>query len=215
MGLLKIIRKIKQKEKEIRVLVLGLDNSGKTTLLKKLNGEDVLSISPTLGFTISTFEHNNLKLNVWDVGGQKSLRAFWRNYFESTDGLIYVVDSSDTFRMNDSKQELQNLLKEERLLGATLLVLANKQDLSGAVSCETIKDLLQLDSIKTHHWKIVGCSAYTGLNLLSSIDWLLEDISSRQLRICCNWTQLRPITGKSWDAVLIRDSISCRPSIGS
>jgi len=179
MGLLKIIRKIKQKEKEIRVLVLGLDNSGKTTLLKKLNGEDVLSISPTLGFTISTFEHNNLKLNVWDVGGQKSLRAFWRNYFESTDGLIYVVDSSDTFRMNDSKQELQNLLKEERLLGATLLVLANKQDLSGAVSCETIKDLLQLDSIKTHHWKIVGCSAYTGLNLLSSIDWLLEDISSR------------------------------------
>lgn len=121
----------------------------------------------------------SLKLNIWDVGGQKSLRVFWRNYFESTDGLIFVVDSSDTLRMNDSKQELKNLLKEERLLGATLLVLANKQDLKGALSCQKIKHLLELDSITTHHWKIVGCSALSGLNLLSAIDWLLEDIASR------------------------------------
>ncbi|XP_054152949.1 ADP-ribosylation factor-like protein 2 [Oppia nitens] len=179
MGLLKIIRKIKQKEKEVRLLVLGLDNSGKTTILKKLNGEDVHTISPTLGFTISSFEHKNLKLNVWDVGGQKSLRAFWRNYFEATDGLIFVVDSSDTLRLNDAKEELKNLLQEERLLGATLLVLANKQDLSGALNCQTICELLEVDSIKTHHWKIVGSSAYTGLNLLSAIDWLLDDIASR------------------------------------
>lgn len=122
---------------------------------------------------------SSLKLNLWDVGGQKSLRAFWRNYFESTDGLIFVVDSSDTLRLSDAKQELKNLLQEERLLGATLLVLANKQDLSGSVSPQAIRQMLELDSIKTHHWKIVGCSAFTGLNLLSAIDWLLEDISSR------------------------------------
>ena len=121
----------------------------------------------------------SLKLNIWDVGGQKCLRAFWRNYFESTDGLIFVVDSSDTFRLNDSKNELKALLQEERLLGATLLVLANKQDLSGAVNSDTIRQLLDLDSIKTHHWKVVATSAYTGLNLLPAIDWLLEDIASR------------------------------------
>ncbi|WAR20026.1 ARL2-like protein [Mya arenaria] len=97
---------MKQKEKEVR---LGLDNAGKTTILKKFNGEDIDTISPTLGFNIKTLEHRGYKLNIWDVGGQKSLRSYWRNYFESTDGLIWV-----------------------RLAGATLLVFANKQDLPGA-----------------------------------------------------------------------------------
>ncbi len=121
----------------------------------------------------------SFKLNIWDVGGQKSLRAFWRNYFESTDGLIFVVDSSDKLRLNDCKTELKSLLTEERLMGATLLVFANKQDLVGSLKADDIKNLLELDSIKTHHWKIVGCSAYSGHNLLDGIDWLLEDIASR------------------------------------
>lgn len=53
------------------------------------------------------------KLNIWDVGGQKSLRSFWRNYFESTDGLIWVVDSADKMRINDCKKELHDLIQEE------------------------------------------------------------------------------------------------------
>uniref|UniRef100_A0A5F9CZC3 ADP ribosylation factor like GTPase 2 n=1 Tax=Oryctolagus cuniculus TaxID=9986 RepID=A0A5F9CZC3_RABIT len=73
----------------------GLDNAGKTTILKKFNGEDVDTISPTLGFNIKTLEHRGFKLNIWDVGGQKSLRSYWRNYFESTDGLIWVETGSD------------------------------------------------------------------------------------------------------------------------
>lgn len=67
------------------------------------------------------------KLNVWDVGGQRSLRSYWRNYFETTDALIWVVDSSDRPRLDDCREELSKLLLEERLVGATLLVLANKQ----------------------------------------------------------------------------------------
>ncbi|XP_047372544.1 ADP-ribosylation factor-like protein 2 isoform X2 [Sciurus carolinensis] len=101
MGLLTILKKMKQKERELRLLMLGLDNAGKTTILKKFNGEDVDTISPTLGFNIKTLEHRGFKLNVWDVGGQKSLRSYWRNYFESTDGLIWVVDSADRQRMQD------------------------------------------------------------------------------------------------------------------
>ena len=91
----------------------GLDNAGKTTILKKFNGEDIDTISPTLGFNIKTLEHRGFKLNIWDVGGQKSLRSYWRNYFESTDGLIWVVDSADRQRMQDCQRELQNLLVEE------------------------------------------------------------------------------------------------------
>ncbi|KAK3092342.1 hypothetical protein FSP39_001581, partial [Pinctada imbricata] len=157
----------------------GLDNAGKTTILKKFNGEDINTISPTLGFNIKTLEHRGFKLNVWDVGGQRSLRSYWRNYFESTDGLIWVVDSADRMRLQDCKEELQNLLVEERLAGATLLVFSNKQDLPGALKPEEIKNALDLDSIKTHHWLIQGCSAVTGDNLLKGIDWIVDDISSR------------------------------------
>ncbi|XP_077818552.1 ADP-ribosylation factor-like protein 2 isoform X3 [Macaca mulatta] len=113
MGLLTILKKMKQKERELRLLMLGLDNAGKTTILKKFNGEDIDTISPTLGFNIKTLEHRGFKLNIWDVGGQKSLRSYWRNYFESTDGLIWVVDSADHQRMQDCQRELQSLLVEE------------------------------------------------------------------------------------------------------
>lgn len=179
MGLHTILKKMKQKEKEVRLLMLGLDNAGKTTILKKFNGEDIDTISPTLGFNIKTLEHRGFKLNVWDVGGQKSLRSYWRNYFESTDGLIWVVDSADRMRLHDCKKELASLLVEERLAGATLLVFANKQDLPGALSAEDIRQALDLDSITTHHWLIQDCSAVTGENLLKGIDWVIDDIASR------------------------------------
>ncbi|XP_003383772.1 PREDICTED: ADP-ribosylation factor-like protein 2 [Amphimedon queenslandica] len=179
MGLLSILKKMKQKEKDVRLLMLGLDNAGKTTILKKFIGEDITTISPTFGFNIKTVEHKGLKLNIWDVGGQKSLRSYWRNYFESTDGLIWVVDSADSRRLEDCKKELHSLLKEERLASATLLVFANKQDLPGALSGVEIMKALGLEHIKTHHWQIQACSAVTGENLLDGINWMTTDISSR------------------------------------
>ncbi|CAH8827046.1 unnamed protein product [Trichobilharzia szidati] len=179
MGLLTILKKLKQKEKEMRILLLGLDNAGKTTIVKKFNGEDINSISPTLGFRIETLEHMGFKLNIWDVGGQKSLRSYWRNYFETTDALIWVIDSSDCLRLEDCQQELAKLLVEERLTGATLLVFANKQDLAASMKPAQIREILRLDEITTHHWLILGCSAVTGENLLEGMNWLVKDVSSR------------------------------------
>lgn len=120
----------------------GLDNAGKTTILKRFNGEPIDTISPTLGFNIKTLEHNGYTLNMWDVGGQRSLRSYWRNYFECTDGLVWVVDCADRMRLETCKEELEILLQEERLAGATLLVLANKQDLPGALSANEIKEVI-------------------------------------------------------------------------
>lgn len=179
MGFLSVLKKMRQKEKEMRILLLGLDNAGKTTILKRFNGESIDEISPTLGFNIKTIEHRGYTLNVWDVGGQKSLRSYWRNYFESTDGLIWVVDCADRMRLDACKEELGKLLHEERLSGATLLVLANKQDMPGALSPQEINDILDLDAIKTHHWSVVGVSAVTGEKLLQAVDWLLDDIAKR------------------------------------
>ncbi|KAA0197773.1 ADP ribosylation factor 2 [Fasciolopsis buskii] len=179
MGLLTILKKLKQKEHEVRILILGLDNAGKTTIVKKFKGEDINGISPTLGFSIQTLEHMGYKLNIWDVGGQKSLRSYWRNYFETTDALIWVVDSADRIRLEDCRDELAKLLQEERLAGATLLIFANKQDLASSLRPVEIREALALDEIKGHHWCILGCSAVTGENLLEGVDWMLKDVSSR------------------------------------
>ncbi|KAF9242946.1 GTP-binding protein [Melanogaster broomeanus] len=179
MGLLTIIRKSRQKEKEMRILFLGLDNAGKTTILKKINGESISSISPTLGFNIKTFIHRNYTLNIWDVGGQRTLRPYWRNYFEQTDGIVWVVDSGDRMRIQDCKEELHNLLLEDRLSGASLLVFANKQDIQGSMTDKEISELLDLPGIKSHHWKIWPSSAVTGQNLVAGLDWIVEDVAHR------------------------------------
>eukprot|EP01017_Pseudomicrothorax_dubius_P008173 TRINITY_DN1265_c0_g1_i4.p1 TRINITY_DN1265_c0_g1~~TRINITY_DN1265_c0_g1_i4.p1 ORF type:complete len:182 (+),score=45.91 TRINITY_DN1265_c0_g1_i4:150-695(+) len=177
MGLLKILKKLKEKEKEMRLLILGLDNAGKTTILKKFNGEDIKQISPTLGFNIKTLQFEQYRLNVWDVGGQTTIRSYWRNYFEQTDGLIWVIDSTDVLRLEDCKKELHNLLKQEKLFGATLLIFCNKQDLKGALSVEEIRKFLSLDEIATRHWGIIPCSAVTGEGLLEGMQWIVNDLS--------------------------------------
>ncbi|ETV86682.1 hypothetical protein H257_01803 [Aphanomyces astaci] len=181
MGLLTILKKVKRKEKELRILMLGLDNAGKTTILKKFMGQDISSISPTLGFDIQTLEYKQYKLNVWDVGGQQTIRSYWRNYFEQTDGLVWVVDSADRRRLEDCKRELVALLTQEKLAGATLLIFANKQDLPGALSPEDIVLALGLheSQFANRHWKIHSCSAFTGDGLADGIDWMVSDISNR------------------------------------
>jgi len=164
----------------MRILMVGLDNAGKTTIVMRINGEDTSSISPTLGFNIKTIEYKSYRLNIWDVGGQKTIRSYWRNYFEQTDGLVWVVDSSDLRRLDDCKEELHNLLKEERLSGSSLLILANKQDIQGALRPADIAKVLNLEAMdNSRHWQIVGCSAYTGEGLLAGFDWLVGDIASR------------------------------------
>uniref|UniRef100_A0A023FAW5 ADP-ribosylation factor-like protein 2 n=3 Tax=Triatoma TaxID=30075 RepID=A0A023FAW5_TRIIF len=179
MGFLSTLKKMRQKEKEMRILILGLDNAGKTTILKLLNGDDPTTISPTLGFNIKTICYDKYVLNLWDVGGQKSLRSYWKNYFECTDGVIWVVDSTDSTRIADCKAELHSLILEERLVGASLLVLANKADLPGCLSLEEIRDTLELDKIESHHYYIVRCSAITGLNVLHGLDWIVNDVAVR------------------------------------
>mmetsp|Transcript_18133 Transcript_18133/g.25249 ORF Transcript_18133/g.25249 Transcript_18133/m.25249 type:complete len:185 (+) Transcript_18133:160-714(+) len=179
MGLLKIIRKIKQREKEIRILILGLDNAGKTTIVKKFCGEDIKKISPTLGFNIKTLHYKKYTLNIWDVGGQQTIRSYWRNYFEKTDGIIWVVDSVDSQRLLDCKRELHSLLKEERLAGASLLIFTNKQDLPKALSPEQIFKILDLKEMKSRHHRVQKCSAVTGEGLVEGVDWIVSDVASR------------------------------------
>jgi len=106
MGLLSLLRNLKKDDEEFRILMLGLDNSGKTTALKQLAGEDVDHITPTQGFNIKSVQHSGFKLNVWDIGGQKHIRPYWKNYYENTDAIVYMVDSSDRRRTDEAAEEL-------------------------------------------------------------------------------------------------------------
>ncbi|PUU83677.1 ADP-ribosylation factor family-domain-containing protein [Tuber borchii] len=175
--MLAILRKSRLKDQEMRVLMLGLDNAGKTTIVKHVMGEDVRTVSPTLGFIIKTIDYKGCVQG--DVGGQKTLRSYWRNYFEKTDSLIWVVDATDRFRLNDCRTELHGLLQEERLLGASLLVFANKTDISGCMTEPEITQGLNLKDIKTHKWAIFSCSAITGKNISEGLDWVVGDAQER------------------------------------
>merc|ERR1719389_1370584 len=99
MGLLNLLRKLKRDEKEARILVLGLDNAGKTTILKAMGEEDISTIMPTQGFNIKSLSQDGFKLNVWDIGGQREIRPYGRNYYDQTDALVYVVDAADEMRV--------------------------------------------------------------------------------------------------------------------
>lgn len=131
---MKILRKLKEKEKQKRILVLGLDDAGKTTFVGRLCGKsagELQQIGPTVGFEIVTLVSSlsGWTLNIWDIGGQKSLRSFWRNYFEETDALFWVVDSTAPERLELCWQELARVLQVEKLSGVPLLLVANKSDL--------------------------------------------------------------------------------------
>ncbi|KAL0259365.1 hypothetical protein SLS55_005101 [Diplodia seriata] len=188
--MLSILRKARLKDKEMRVLMLGLDNAGKTTIVKKIMNEDVNSVSPTLGFIIKTIEYEGRRGRaehhvspIGDVGGQKTLRTYWKNYFEKTDTLIWVVDATDRERTDDCRRELDGLLLEEaRLpnsLSPALLVFKNKSDVPGAMGDDEIRQGLQLDSITTHKWTIMACSGMTGQNLEEGLRWVIQDARDR------------------------------------
>ena len=179
MGLLHFLRKLKLKEKEMRILFLGIDNAGKSSVIKSFLGESIDNLSPTLGFEIKTIECDGYRLSCWDVGGQSTIRAYWKNYFEATDGVVWVVDSTDRERISLCKKELDSILQQERLANASLLVFANKQDIKDAMKAVEIRSKLDLDRIERRHWSIVPCSASTRNGIENGIKWLVNDIGSR------------------------------------
>ncbi|CAL1285718.1 ADP-ribosylation factor-like protein 3 [Argiope bruennichi] len=180
MGLLSLLRKLKSApDRELRILLLGLDNAGKTTILKKLASEDVTHITPTQGFNIKSVQSEGFKLNVWDIGGQRKIRPYWRNYFENTDVLIYVIDSADRKRFEETGVELAELLAEEKLAGVPLLVFANKQDLFNAAPASELADGLNLPAIRDRSWQIQACSALTGEALKDGLDWVCKNIKKK------------------------------------
>ncbi|KAF3327370.1 ADP-ribosylation factor 2 [Carex littledalei] len=164
---------------EMRILMVGLDAAGKTTILYKLKLGEVVNTIPTIGFNVETVEYKNINFTVWDVGGQGSVRRLWRYYFQNTQGLIFVIDSNDNERIIEARDELHCMLNEDELSDAVLLVIANKQDLPNAMNATEITDQLGLHSMHKRPWFIQSACATSGEGLYEGLDWLSKNIADK------------------------------------
>jgi len=167
--------------KEYRLLMLGLDAAGKTTVLYKLKLGEVITTIPTVGFNVEQVAYRNVDFTVWDVGGQDKLRPLWRHYYQGTQGLVFVVDSTDTARFEEAALELYRLLDDDALRDAAVLILANKQDMHGAASVTEVATKMELSRYsKTHEWFIQPCSALQSQGLFEGLDWLAQTLAKRR-----------------------------------
>jgi small GTP-binding protein len=167
-------------KKEMRILMVGLDAAGKTTILYKLKLGEIVTTIPTIGFNVETVEYKNISFTVWDVGGQDKIRPLWRHYFQNTQGLIFVVDSNDRERVSEAREELMRMLAEDELRDAVLLVFANKQDLPNAMNAAEITDKLGLHSLRQRNWYIQATCATSGDGLYEGLDWLSNHLKNQK-----------------------------------
>lgn len=116
---------------------------------------------------------------MWDLGGQQALRPSWETYYQDTDAVVLVVDSTDRGRLGTVKEELFQLLAHENLRRASVLVLANKQDLADAMTAAELSTSLCLTDIKKHSWHIQASCALTGEGLWEGMEWISEEVKQK------------------------------------
>ena len=165
--------------KDCRILLLGQDAAGKTTITYKMKLGEVLQSTPTIGFNVETLEFKGIKFNIWDIGGQNKIRQLWRHYFPNTNGIIFVIDSSDRLRIKEAKQEIDFLMQDEDLKGCPQVILANKLD-QGVMSVAEVIDQLELQNIRGREWFCQGTSALTGSGLYEGFDWMAKRIHDKK-----------------------------------
>ncbi|KAM9968299.1 hypothetical protein ACTFIW_002737 [Dictyostelium discoideum] len=168
-----------ESKKETRILMIGLDGAGKSTLLFKLKLGDVVLTIPTIGFNVETIEYKNLSMTVWDVGGQNKIRALWKHYYHGTNAIIFVVDSTDRERIDEVKEEIDNLLIQDELKGIQILIFANKQDMNNAMNTAEIVNSLDLNSIKDRKWYVQPCSAVRSDGIYEGFDWVANSLNNK------------------------------------
>jgi len=167
---------------EQRIIMVGLDAAGKTTILYKLKLGEIVTTIPTIGFNVETVEYKNINFTVWDVGGQDKIRPLWKHYYQNTAGIIFVVDSADPNRIQgqgSARAELEQLLQEEELRNAVILVFANKQDIVGALPVNEVSEKLGLNEVRNKQWYIQGCCATDGTGLYEGLDWLSQTLAAK------------------------------------
>ena len=171
----KILDFFSRSRSNFKIIILGIQNAGKTTILYRLSLGQLVQTTPTIGSNVEEISYNNVKLQAWDLGGQESTRSVWDVYFVNTDAIIYVIDTHET-NYEESKNQFYKLLENEALKNTVILIYANKQDLQGAKGVNEIMQIYEFDKIKDHIWHIQPCSAQTGEGLVTGMKWLSDQL---------------------------------------
>ncbi|KAL0485603.1 ADP-ribosylation factor 1 [Acrasis kona] len=170
------IKSLLNKKKESRILMIGLDSAGKTSILFKLKLGSVVDTIPTIGFNVEVVQYKKVNFTIWDAGGQDKIRQNWKHYCSNTNGLIFVVDSADKERLGEARDELHKILQEDSMKGVFVLIFANKQDMDQAQSVEDLSSALTLSYLKQKNIRVQSCSTKTGAGLTEGMQWLSEQI---------------------------------------
>ncbi|NWU65822.1 ARL11 protein, partial [Pterocles burchelli] len=172
-----------QHKRDARVVMLGLDFAGKSTLLYKLKSGQAVETCPTVGFNVESLKTPcRVSFNLWDVGGQSSLRASWPDYLEDTNILVFVLDSTDMGRLPEAAAALEEVLSHPSMAGVPVLLLANKQEVPGALTPAELGERLQQGRLVERRWVLQGCSAHTGQGLQEALDVLGELLQGPEQR---------------------------------
>lgn len=180
------IKRRKGPARSITLVIIGLDDAGKTTMVASLQGEPPEGITPTIGFANAELSISDFKVTVYDLGGGVRIRDVWRKYYSEVFGLVFVVDSTNGKRLEESKEVLHEVAKHEKITGKPFIVFANKQDKEGALQHNDIANILELEDLSTKlgfSFKVVSCSALKGYgrhidkNISTGFQWLLSTIS--------------------------------------
>ena len=155
--------------------MLGLDAAGKTTVLYKLKLDQPVTAIPTVGFNVETVTFKNVKFGIWDVGGQDKIRPLWRHYYTGTQGLIFVIDSTDRDRIEEARQELYRIAMDRGMSEVPILIFANKQDMPNVMKPQEIEQRLELSRgpLKKRNWIVQPSTATTGDGIYEGLTWLM------------------------------------------
>ena len=161
--------------------MLGLHYAGKKSIICKLKGENILNILSNQGLggqTLVNYDYKRLSIVLWE--SKERIRILWKHFLRNTDGIIFVVDSSDKDFMEDAAEELKKNLAEEELKNCCILVMANKQDRDGALSKDEITEKLGMGNLQGKNWFVESTSAITGQGLQEGLDWLLSQLLKKK-----------------------------------
>ncbi|KAI8971738.1 ADP-ribosylation factor family-domain-containing protein [Mycotypha africana] len=170
------------RKEEYYVLIIGLDNAGKTTLLERIKsifmgiaGLAPDRIAPTVGLNIAKVDIKSVKVNFWDLGGQKELHSIWERYYSECHAIVFVVDSTDSKRLEECRDTFEKMITNDAVEGVPVLMLANKQDVLGALKVEDIKEVFNKIAVKlgARDSRVLPVSALEGNGVRDAVDWLI------------------------------------------
>ncbi|NXM16210.1 AR13B protein, partial [Ploceus nigricollis] len=180
------LKRWREPVRKVTLIMVGLDNAGKTATVRGIQGESPEDVAPTVGFSKINLKQGRFEVTIFDLGGGKRIRNIWTNYYAESYGVIFVVDSSDIERMEETKQAMIEVLKNPKISGKPVLVLANKQDREGALSEADVIESLSLERLVNEHKclcqiepcsAIMGCGKKIDKSIKKGLYWLLHIIA--------------------------------------